>query len=1211
VVPSGATVLGIDRVNAGAVLHLPTLPNGIKGHALADTTYSCYLCHGDDFTASNSVNVHNPASGESPGGIPCYTCHTVYQDRMEDGSGTAVGGARTLTYHHVLGSGTHEGDTITYPTSADSRQDVYCLSCHVDHNLFSPFVNASYKRSANLRVALGASAPSSASDATNTDFTPGGSYLTAANTGYATGYADTSGNWTNDANVLGAQDGVSASSSTTNSFEMRNTFTFPSPLTTISEATVTVRSRAAGNWGGVSGYTPTTATVAALGNGSSNIWTLGAGTSKAAAVNADDTDTTYISRGAGNVNSLQGFTFTSAGVPANATNIRVSVTFRARGLGTSSNLVGAFLRVNGVDQPITGQVDRNTISYVLSSATWTVNPVTTSAWTPAEVNNTAPSNALSNFGVRTGATVTNGIYVTYCYMTIAYDVPMYNDDQWSIGYSVNGGTSWTSFVASSTTSEASLTDHTVNLNGILTAANSANFMVRILGGPVGAADNSGTIAWDASTLQLKYTYPNTAGNGICITCHSLALDKDTTNQKYEANSSHTPTLSAEAFGASAHTYDATSTFTDDSTFKADCSKCHDSEIDGGGMERGASTTGFQTSTYKFSVHYSAARRILGAMGVAVSDPPAEENVCYACHSTSTDGFKLVADHDWYNVIGMSTVSQSTYDLMALGASLPKTSTNTLYFRPTADASSSEPMPNAHNTGDVFQGGTWAGQVMAPGASTTAYETDNIATTNTTGQLNWQGVTFVSAPVASAVTLGAGNWTINVWARESSLNQNAAVRYMIYKWNSNDTTGTTIVAAGVDTEMGNTAAPGTQRTITVAGSAVTLAAGDKIAVDLEIRTVNATALGTSSFYFGNGAASNLVMPAAVDFTWWTVPTGYAHEVGSYSGIHRPSSQDETRGYISANKHVECADCHDVHEAQPTRHTMSSTTGNLVSGALSGVPGGQATFSGTNWTSPTAYSLVATSTYEYQICFKCHSGFNTNVTSWGGSGAASWTDQGLEFSPNNQSYHPVVARLPATDPGTTSGSSVLNQSDLRGEFTFGGATYGGWHIGDTMSCSDCHAQSNAGSYGPHGSAVKWMLKGPNQAWPYNTAAGNGGSTGTFWTTGDAAGNVDGTNGMFCLNCHVFRSSGIRWHGGSDHAVDCVRCHIRVPHGGKVSRLLRAGTATTLPNRYRGDGNGTYVSGLTEVRKRPAGTNYAQSDCRTDCSGHDNSPTDAEMW
>ncbi len=290
-----------------------------------------------------------------------------------------------------------------------------------------------------------------------------------------------------------------------------------------------------------------------------------------------------------------------------------------------------------------------------------------------------------------------------------------------------------------------------------------------------------------------------------------------------------------------------------------------------------------------------------------------------------------------------------------------------------------------------------------------------------------------------------------------------------------------------TEMGTTAAPGTQQAITFAGSAVTLAAGDKISVCLEINEAVTTSYD-GSFYFGYGAASNLTLPSAVNFTWGSpaILACGTPSRGAYSGIHKPSPTDETQAYISANKHVECADCHGVHAATTGSHTRGQTT---LSGALSGATGASATFSGTNWTAPTGYAQTTAPTKEYQICFKCHSGANTNVATWGGTGAASWTNQGLEFSTANQSYHPVVAGLPVTDPGTN-GSSRLQAADLRGAWTgLDGASYGGWTIGSVMYCSDCHAQSNAGSLGPHGSSVKWMLKGPNQAWPYSTAAANG--------------------------------------------------------------------------------------------------------------------------
>jgi hypothetical protein len=285
---------------------------------------------------------------------------------------------------------------------------------------------------------------------------------------------------------------------------------------------------------------------------------------------------------------------------------------------------------------------------------------------------------------------------------------------------------------------------------------------------------------------------------------------------------------------------------------------------------------------------------------------------------------------------------------------------------------------------------------------------------------------------------------------------------------------------------------------------------------------------------------------------------------------------------------------------------------VSGALTGASGASATFSGTNWTAPTAYAQVTAATYEYQVCFKCHSGYNTNVTgasTWGGTGAAAWTDQGLEFSTSNQSYHPVVAALPpdGSDPGVN-GSSQLAARDMRTAAVVNGQTVGGWHNGDTMYCSDCHAQSSAGSLGPHGSAVKWMLKGPNQAWPYTTAAQNGTSTGTYWQDTNQTTGMDTTDGLFCWNCHNFSNNAVHNRSG-DHSVPCVNCHIRVPHGGKMSRLL---TSTNAPARYLPNGNGTWATGghLTGFVKRAAGSNYQNGDCyQTGCSGHN--AAGGEAW
>jgi predicted CXXCH cytochrome family protein len=146
------TVEGFRRDGSDA--SVMKLPN-VTGHRKADAQ-SCYSCHGGP-TSSSSANVHNPTGGVSAGGSDCYACHGEYQLNMEDGLGSAVGGNRALSYHHVLGSATNEGDKAfaagSYPTSAT---DVYCMSCHVDHDKFNS------AKASNLRPDIATTNPAGA-----------------------------------------------------------------------------------------------------------------------------------------------------------------------------------------------------------------------------------------------------------------------------------------------------------------------------------------------------------------------------------------------------------------------------------------------------------------------------------------------------------------------------------------------------------------------------------------------------------------------------------------------------------------------------------------------------------------------------------------------------------------------------------------------------------------------------------------------------------------------------------------------------------------------------------------------------------------------------------------------------------------------------------------------------------------------------------------
>jgi hypothetical protein len=162
------------------------------------------------------------------------------------------------------------------------------------------------------------------------------------------------------------------------------------------------------------------------------------------------------------------------------------------------------------------------------------------------------------------------------------------------------------------------------------------------------------------------------------------------------------------------------------------------------------------------------------------------------------------------------------------------------------------------------------------------------------------------------------------------------------------------------------------------------------------------------------------------------------------------------------------------------------------------------------------------------------------------------------------------------------------------------------GHAMMCSDCHSNDTINStaaQGPHGSAVKWMLKGRNRAWPTLSASENGTGTGTLRVIGQDSTHrsiSDGTsNGLFCLNCHSTTSFTKDVNGRESqatvHAIHswalgpaCIRCHIIVPHGGKLSRLIGDGDST-MPSRYafNNDTANTWVTSYGKVFDYPGNT------------------------
>ncbi len=129
--------------------------------------------------------------------------------------------------------------------------------------------------------------------------------------------------------------------------------------------------------------------------------------------------------------------------------------------------------------------------------------------------------------------------------------------------------------------------------------------------------------------------------------------------------------------------------------------------------------------------------------------------------------------------------------------------------------------------------------------------------------------------------------------------------------------------------------------------------------------------------------------------------YSHPATTPSD-HSSAQENEFGGVL--NRHTACADCHQPHLADDSR-PVNSVAGWTASGAIAGASG-VSVENGAAGTAPT-YTLETTSSFEYQLCYKCHSGF-TQLPAQDPAHPSRWAlDKGVELNPANVSYHPVEA------------------------------------------------------------------------------------------------------------------------------------------------------------------------------------------------------------
>ncbi len=257
--------------------------------------------------------------------------------------------------------------------------------------------------------------------------------------------------------------------------------------------------------------------------------------------------------------------------------------------------------------------------------------------------------------------------------------------------------------------------------------------------------------------------------------------------------------------------------------------------------------------------------------------------------------------------------------------------------------------------------------------------------------------------------------------------------------------------------------------------------------------------------------------------------YRHNVFGYIGVHNP-----TESPFVLTKHVECQDCHNPHASNAT-----TAVAPFVNGFNRGVEG-----------IDQSGNTVLTSTYEYEICYKCHAG-----NSWTPAPAfprqINQNNVRLEFATSNPSFHPVVGARNNTE--ITPNLIAPNTAST------------------VLYCSSCHASNDAGGpTGPHGSIYPQILK-------------------LQYTTTDNTSET-ATNYALCYSCHnrnniINDNNTFKEH--KKHIVkertSCSVCHD--PHGisstqgnsSNNSNLINFRTGIVTPSssgilRYEDTGAGT---------------------------------------
>lgn len=258
--------------------------------------------------------------------------------------------------------------------------------------------------------------------------------------------------------------------------------------------------------------------------------------------------------------------------------------------------------------------------------------------------------------------------------------------------------------------------------------------------------------------------------------------------------------------------------------------------------------------------------------------------------------------------------------------------------------------------------------------------------------------------------------------------------------------------------------------------------------------------------------------------------------------------ETAGFA---RHVECEDCHNVHEA-----TRTAAAASIAYGSIKGT-----------WGVSILNAPLGSITYterrgvvsEYELCLKCHG-------QWGATGVG--RDIASEIDTRNPSVHAIEA-------------VQTNSIALSGSFV---TSVVAWSNSSVLYCKDCHGNSVATqTVGPHSSRLSPIL---TQPWVGTTATVQGNLCykchryETYLTGVLDADPPATTRSNFRLTAGNANTHPLHHRHGQDRGIGCEACH--VTHGSRTQpHLIRndigftaVGAGGTCVNRCHAVVNGSFT-------------------------------------